>query len=180
MSRYWSQVRQYWSQGRLKLWYTKNICLPLNRLRLRVHMNAIAPSNVICPSWISQSRILNIRWRPWGRIYTPSQGIKSRSMDSGWCNRSSCGTGVTAHGLDWQSWMLLSFPWAYICYVMRRHTARSRQISNSRDVGLRLCDRPEIWQAPQQQCCRCAYPNSELDYDSKHSLTASRPCEIWR
>ena len=51
--------------------------------------------------------------------------------------------------------------WKWGISGRRRLTARSREVSNSRDSGLGFTNRSEIWQAPRQQCCRDACQISE-------------------
>ena len=41
-------------------------------------------------------------------------------------------------------------------YPKRRLSVRFRKVSKPRYLYLELSDRYEIWQAPRQQCCRCA------------------------
>ena len=61
--------------------------------------------------------------------------------------------------------------WAPSQYPKRRLSVRSRKVSKPRDLYLELSDRYEIWQAPRQQCCRCACQISKrydnLKYQSR-------------
>ena len=41
-------------------------------------------------------------------------------------------------------------------YIIRRRIVRSREVSKPREWYLVESDRPEIWQAPRQHCCRGA------------------------
>ena len=73
-------------------------------------------------------------------------------------------------------------------YPMRRLIVRSRKICKPRDLPLKLHDRSEIWQAPQQQWCRCACQFSKrcdnLNYQSQgfensRDLTIRRLIWYW-
>ena len=68
-------------------------------------------------------------------------------------------------------------------YPIRRLIVRSHKVSKPRDLHLELYDRPEIWQAPRQQCCWCACQISKrcdnLSYQSR-SFEASWDLTIRR
>ena len=44
-------------------------------------------------------------------------------------------------------------------YLTRLLVVRSREVSQPRNLYLKLSDRSEIWQAHRQHCCRCAWSN---------------------
>ena len=78
--------------------------------------------------------------------------------------------------------------WTLFQYSIRRLIVRSRKVSKPRDLYLELSDRSEIWQAPRQHCCRCAYQISErcdnLNYQSRgfetsRDLTVRRLIGYW-
>ena len=46
-------------------------------------------------------------------------------------------------------------------YPIIRLIVRSRKVSQPRDMYLELSDCSEIWQAPRQHCCRCAWQISK-------------------
>ena len=73
--------------------------------------------------------------------------------------------------------------WGPFQYPMRRLIVRSRKISKSRYLHLKLYDRCEIWQAARQQCCRCAVQISKrcdnLNYQCQ-GLETSRDLTIGR
>ena len=60
-------------------------------------------------------------------------------------------------------------PRALFQYSIRRLIVRSREVSRPRDLYSELSDRSEIWQAPRQHCCRCAFQISRRcdDYKSR-------------
>ena len=83
---------------------------------------------------------------------------------------------------------LLKTPWAPSQYPKRRLSVRSRKVSSPRDLYLELSDRSESWQAPRQQCCRCACQISKrydnLKYQSRgfetlRYLTKRRLFRYW-
>ena len=62
-------------------------------------------------------------------------------------------------------------------YPKRRLSVRSHKVSKPRDLYLELPDRSKIWQAPRQQCCRCACQISKRYDNLKYQ---SRGFETWR
>ena len=68
-------------------------------------------------------------------------------------------------------------------YPIRGFIVRSRKVSKPRDLHLELHDRSAIWQAPRQQCCRCACqiskPFDKFNYQY-HGFYTSRDLTIWR
>ena len=68
-------------------------------------------------------------------------------------------------------------PWALFQYPIRCLIISSCKVSKPQDWYLGLSNRPEIWQAPQQHYCWCAYQISKW---YEHSDTPSRTFETLR
>ena len=64
-------------------------------------------------------------------------------------------------------------------YPIRLLIGRSREVPKSRELYLELSDRSEIWQTPQEHCCRCASQISKrchnLSYQSCGFETSQDP-----
>ena len=78
--------------------------------------------------------------------------------------------------------------WAPFQYPIRRLIVRSREVSKPRDWCLELSDCSEIWQAPQQRCCRGACQMSEQcdnsnyqsrGFETSRDLTIRRLIGYW-
>ena len=88
---------------------------------------------------------------------------------------SPTGTAVTKNGHGARS-----PSWASIHLADRLLTARSREVSKQRDLGLDFINRSEIWQAAQQQRCRDAVKFQIDTIIITSKLAASRLHEILR
>ena len=75
---------------------------------------------------------------------------------------------------------IIPYTRASIHYADGRLSARSREVSKSRDLGLNFSNRFEIWLAPRQHRCWDACQISERLIVITPNLTASRLREIWR
>ena len=73
--------------------------------------------------------------------------------------------------------------WAPFQYPIRRRIVRSREVSMPRDLYLESSDRSEIWQTPEQHCCRHVCQISQR-YDNlncrSHGFETSRDLTMRR
>ena len=78
--------------------------------------------------------------------------------------------------------------WVPFQYPIWRLIVRSRKVLQPRDLYLELYDRSEFWQAPRQQCCRCAcqiskrYENFDTwsrAFETLRDLTMRRLIGYW-
>ena len=81
--------------------------------------------------------------------------------------------------LPWCPSVKVESPGSLFNIQVRRLIVRSGEVSKPRDLYLKLFDRSEIWQAPRQQCCRCACQISKrcdnLNYQSRSFETSRDP-----